>query len=95
MSGDSPDRFDNVIHVATVGEEQGLRHADRRLADLLVAFKFLEAIAVRLQPFRGEQTSESTRIDRLVDQPVVILFVITAAAGDAFGAESLYEFAAR
>ena len=63
--------------------------ADGRLADLPVAFQFLEAVAVGLQPLGAPEPLEAARVDRLVEQAVVILLAIDAAAGDAFGVERL------
>ena len=87
MGLDSPDRFKDVIHVAAVGQQQRLAHPDGRLTDLLVAFELLEAIAIGFQPLGAEETLEAARVDRLVEQAVVILFVIAAAGRDAFGAD--------
>ncbi|NQT19898.1 MAG: hypothetical protein HQ592_09345, partial [Planctomycetes bacterium] len=91
----SPDRFDDVVYVAAVGQEQSLKQPDGRLTDLLVAFEFLEAVAIGFQPLGGEQTLEAARVDRLVEQAVVILFALAAARRDAFGAEGPDETVAR
>src|SRR5882762_6564737 len=89
-----PNRFNDVIHVPAVGQEQILGNGNRRRADLPVAFQFLEALAPGFQPRGAEETLESARIDRLVEQTVEILFVIAARTGDAFGVERFEELVA-
>lgn len=50
------DGFEDVVHGATVGQQQRLGQADGRLADLLVAFQFLEALPIRLHNQRCDDT---------------------------------------
>src|SRR5881394_1122619 len=71
-------RLDDVIHVAAIRQEQILGHRDRRRADLPVAFEFLETLAPGFEPFGAEQALESARVDRLVEQAVEILLLISA-----------------
>lgn len=52
---DLPDRLEDVIHVATVGQEQTLVHRHGRIANLLVAFQLMEAVAIRLETLRAEE----------------------------------------
>jgi len=51
-----PNRFNDVIHVPAVGEEQILREPDRRRADLPVAFQLIEALAIGFQPLGAKET---------------------------------------
>jgi len=87
-----PNRFHDVIHVPSLSQEHILRQPDRRRADLPVAFQFLETLAPGFQPRGTEETLESARVDRLVEQAVKILFVIAARTGDSFGIQRLEEF---
>src|SRR5439155_10653901 len=64
---------------------------DSRRADLSVALEFVEALAIGFQPLGAEETLESARVDRFVEQTIEILFVITARTGDAFGVERFDE----
>src|SRR2546426_10780413 len=68
-----PNRFDDVIHVPAVRQEQILGHPDRRRADLPIAFQLLEALAIGFQPLGAEETLESARVDRLIEQAVEVL----------------------
>ena len=65
-----PDRFEDVIHVAAVGQEHVLAHRDGRFADPLVAFQFLEAFAVDLEAFGAPQPLVAARGDGFVEQAV-------------------------
>ena len=65
-----PNRFDDVIHVPAVGQQQVLGHRDRCRADLPIAFQVLEALAVGFQPLGAEETLEAARVDRFVQQAV-------------------------
>ena len=80
---DLPDRLDDVIQVAAIGEQHALAHGQGRLADLLVALQFTEAVAIRLQALGAPKPLEPARGDGLVEQSVVIFLVIHAAARDA------------
>ena len=91
---DFPNRFNDVIHVPAVGQEQILGHGNRRRADLPVAFQLMEALAIGFQPLGAKETLEPARVDRLVEQTVEILFVITARTRDAFGVERFEELVA-
>ena len=64
-----------------VGQEHVLGDGNGRLADLLVAFQLLEAVAVSLQPLGAPEPLEAARGDRLVEQAIVILLVIELPQG--------------
>ena len=61
-----PNRFNDVIHVPTIGQEQILGQPDRRRADLPVAFQLIEALAIGFQSLGAKETLEPARVDRLV-----------------------------
>ena len=71
-------RFEDVVHVAAVGQEHVLGDGNGRLADLLVAFQLLEAVAVSLEPLGAPEPLEAARGDRLVEQAVVVLLAVHA-----------------
>ena len=88
---DLADCLDDVVHVAALGQQHVLPHADGGCADLVVAFEFIEAVAVVLQAFGTEQSLESARGDRFVEQAVEVLFMIAAATANALGVQRLDE----
>src|SRR5882672_5284277 len=94
MNLNLPNRFNDVIHIPALGEEQILGQGHRRRADLPVAFQLLEALTIRFQPFSAEETLVSARVNRFVKKTVEVLFVIAAPARDAFGIERFEELVA-
>ena len=86
-----PNRFNDVIDGAAVGQEQVLRHSHRRLANQFVAFQFLQTVAIGLQPLGAEEAPEAARGNRLIEQAVKILFRINAVTRNTFGFEGLDE----
>ena len=86
MRLDLPNRRRDVIDVRRFGEQQVLRHGNRRGAHLPGAFEILQAVAIHLQAPFAEQPREPSRGEGFLEETVEVLLAVSRRTGNPFRA---------